>query len=98
MRSVGNVSPHPNLNDQVEVAPAQGPSFDDQLKEQKLLYWKRKVEAKERKIMERDERIALARDKRRAMAKKFFPEEPLPPPYHPPNNDDDDDIFGGPMN
>ena len=90
-----------------------GPSFDDQLKEQKLLYWHNKVRAKqaqakqeeakakleEAKAKKEEEKVAWIRDKRRALLKRYFPEENLPPRLDRPNNsDDDDNIFGGLMN
>ena len=77
-----------------------GPSFGDQLKEQKLLYWQNKVRAKqaqakleEAKAKKEEEKAAWIRDKRRALLKRYFPEENLPPSLDRPNNIDDDDNF-----
>ena len=72
----------------------QGPSVQDQLEQCRLQYWQKKIKAKEAKIREREERAALTRDKRRALLRRYFPEEDLPPPLdrpnHNPNNSDDD--------
>ena len=83
----------------------QGPSLDDQIKEQRLAYWRNKAKVKEAKVRfevakakKEEEKAAWTRDKRRALLKRYFPDENLPPRLdHQENNDDDDNAFGGPM-
>ena len=83
----------------------QGPSLDDQIKKQRLAYWRNKAKAKEAKVRfevakakKEEEKAAWTRDKRRALLKRYFPDENLPPRLdHQENNDDDDNAFGGPM-